>query len=60
MELTQKEFALISTSSHAAHDLLWGKIAQELFKLAGETYSPANYTTCENDHFHENDIEFYF
>lgn len=42
MELTQEEFALVCTGSDAAHDLLRDKVARKEFKLAGETYSPAN------------------
>lgn len=42
MKLTEEEFALICTSSDAAHDFLREKVARGEFKLDGETYSPAN------------------
>lgn len=60
MELTQEEFALICTSSDAAHDLLRNKVAQDLFKLDGETYSPANLDPSDNEFYHRDDIEFEF
>lgn len=60
MVLTQEEFDLICTSSNAAHDLLRGKVDQDLFKLDGETYSPANLNPCGNEFYHRDDIEFEF
>lgn len=60
MELTQEEFVLICTSSDAAHDLLRNKITKDLFKLDGETYSPANLSPCDNEFYHKDDIEFDF
>lgn len=60
MELTEEEFALICTSSDAAHDLLREKVARDEFKLDGETYSPANYTSSDDEFPHEDNIEFYF
>lgn len=60
MELTQEEFDLICTSSDAAHNLIRSKVAQDLFKLDGETYSPANLDPCDNEFYHEDDIEFEF
>lgn len=60
MELTREEFDLISTSSDAAHNFLRDKVAREEFKLEGETYSPANLNPCENEFYHEADIEFEF
>lgn len=60
VELTQKEFDLICTSSDAAHDLLRDKVERGAFKLDGETYSPANLTPGGNEFYHEDDIEFEF
>lgn len=60
MELTEEEFALICTSSDAAHDFLREKVTQGEFKLDGETYSPANYTPSNDEFPHEEDIEFEF
>ena len=60
VELTQEEFALVSTGSDAAHDFLRGKVARDEFKLDGETYSPANLSPCHNEFYHEGVIEFLF
>lgn len=60
VELTQEEFSLICTGNHAAHDLLRSRIAQDLFKLDGETYSPANLDPSDNEFYHRYDIEFEF
>ena len=60
MKLTEEEFALICTSSDAAHDFLREKVARDEFKLDGETYFPANYTPSDNEFPHEDDIEFEF
>ena len=60
MELTEEEFALICTSSDAAHDFLREKVTRGEFKLDGETYSPANYTSSNDEFPHEEDIEFEF
>lgn len=60
VELTQEEFDLICTRGDAAHDFLRGKVARDEFKLDGETYSPANYSPCENEYSHKDNIDFYF
>lgn len=60
MKLTQEEADLICTSSDAAHDLLRGKVERGEFKLNGETYSPANLIPCNDEFYHEDDIEFEF
>ena len=60
MELTEEEFALICTSSDAAHDFLREKVTRGEFKLDGETYSPANLNPCGNEFYHRDDIEFEF
>ena len=51
---------LSCTISDAAHNFLRNKVARKEFKLDGETYSPANLDPCENEFYHENDIEFEF
>ena len=60
MMLTQEEFDLICTSSDTAHDLIRSKVDQNLFKLDGETYSPANLDPSDNEFYHKDDIEFEF
>ena len=60
MQLTQEEFDLICTSNHAAHNLIRDKVARDLFKLDGETYSPANLDPSDNEFYHKDDIEFEF
>ena len=58
--LTPEEFALVSTGSKAAHDLIRGKVEQDAFKLDGESYSPANTMPCGDEYYHSDDIEFEF
>ena len=53
MELTEEEFALICTSSDAAHDLLREKVARDEDKSQAAVAS-------EYEFPHEDDIEFYF
>ena len=60
MMLTQEEFDLICTSSDTAHDLIRSKVDHSLFKLDGETYSPANPDPSDNEFYHKDDIEFEF
>ena len=58
--LAPEEFALVSTGSKAAHDLLRRKVEMDDFKLDGETYSPANTMPCGDEYYHSDDIEFEF